>query len=82
MQQDVVTVGVDREERVSGPRDRRGRQGANPPAAPAGRGAEVLLGVTALSRRHGIVSVSPSLGRELIALGHDVRLMPPVYVKP
>lgn len=35
-----------------------------------------------MSRRPGGLRVLTLLGRELIALGHDARLMPPAYVKP
>ena len=32
--------------------------------------------------RDGSMRIGASLGHELIALGHEVRLMPPAYVKP
>src|SRR5258707_13396659 len=48
----------------------------------ARRAAETLGKYSALPHRHGGVRRIPSHGRQLTALGHDVRLMPAKYVKP
>ncbi len=52
-----------------------------------GRGSALLCQTASLHGRYGSVWNSSSLGsrnwgRELIKLGHTVRLMPPAYVKP
>ena len=57
-------------------------EGVGPSAAPSRRGAEVLPIVATLLGRDRGVRVCALLGRELLALGHDVHLMPPAYVKP
>ena len=38
--------------------------------------------IARVSCRYGGLRYGPSLGAELIKLGHGVRLMPPAYVKP
>lgn len=44
--------------------------------------ARVLHEAAAVPDRHGCVCGRPRLGRRLQEMGHDVRLMPPSYVKP
>ena len=67
---------------VSGARHRRGRQCAHPPSAEAPlrlaffqKLPPCLVGIEACATSH-------HWSRELKALGHNVRLMPPAYVKP
>ena len=43
--------------------------------------AAVLLETAALSDRHGGVRHGALLGAHVTAMGHEVRLMPPSYVK-
>src|SRR6266849_4264998 len=66
----------------SGPRHRRGGQGALSPSAEASlppgilpEASPCLVGIEACASSH-------HWSRELQALGHTVRLMPPAYVKP
>ncbi|UAK23112.1 IS110 family RNA-guided transposase [Sphingomonas nostoxanthinifaciens] len=82
MPQDVVTVGVDLAKNVFQVHAIGADGKVLVRRQPACRRAEVLLGAATVPRRHGSMRIGTSLGRELIALGHDVRLMPPAYVKP
>ena len=51
-------------------------------ALEAGAGDAVLPQAPAVPDRHGGLRHEPSLGARTTALGHEVRLMPPAYVKP
>ncbi len=81
--QTVTTIGLDiAKSGFSGARHRRGRPGAHPPSteAPLCPGVlreapPCLVGIEACATSH-------HWSRELKALGHTVRLMPPAYVKP
>jgi transposase len=81
--QTITTIGLDIAKSVfSGPRHRCGRQGDHPPSAEAPlcpgvlpEAAVCLVGIEACASSH-------HWSRELRALGHTVRLMPPAYVKP
>src|SRR5215204_5999077 len=70
------------QERLSGSRDRQHRRSGRPALSKTGSGDPVLQQAPALSRRYGGVRHEPLLARELVGLGHEVRLMPPAYVKP
>ena len=81
--QTVTTIGLDIAKSVfQGPRRRRGRQRAHPSSAEAPLRADILREAAALPGRDRGLCHLASLVRELKALGHTVRLMPPAYVKP
>jgi hypothetical protein len=71
-----------REVGIPGARSRCAGRGCDPPAADAISYASVLCHEGAVSRRHGSLRLAHYWARELSQLGHEVRLIPPSYVKP
>ena len=57
-------------------------RGALQPKTASGRGSALFREDTALPGRHGGLRRIALFSAEITALGHDVRLIPPVYVKP
>src|SRR5215207_6957973 len=66
---------------LPGTRRRRGRSRGSAGQAATGAGSRLFPRPAALPRRSGACATAHHWARELIALGHTVRLMPPAYVK-
>ena len=71
-----------RQERLPGSRRGCRRIGSGPPEAASDRCPAVLRVARTLPGRHGGRASSHHWAREIGELGHEVRLMPPAYVKP
>jgi transposase len=71
-----------RKEQLSGPRHRRERQADADKEAEARQGARVLRQPAGVSDRMEACGGAHYWARELAKLGHEVRLMPPQYVRP
>ena len=79
---DISTIGLDLAKSVFQVHVLMGRVGCDAQDTAPGAGAAVLRQAAALPCRHGGVRHIASLGARDLKLGHEVRLMPPAYVKP
>ena len=79
---EITTIGLDLAKSVFQVHGVSRRARLSSESAEAGAGAAVLRQASVLSRRHRGVRHVASLGARVVALGHEVRLMPPAYVKP